>query len=56
MKKFVGKENPDILVHGGRTEALKQMRIAAKKQQHMANICLYLAPPFPSKATLFQVV
>jgi deoxyribodipyrimidine photo-lyase len=30
MKKFVGKENQEILVHGGRTEALKQMRIAAK--------------------------
>lgn len=30
MKKFVGEENKDILVHGGRTEALKQMKIAAK--------------------------
>jgi deoxyribodipyrimidine photo-lyase len=36
MKKFVGKENPDILVHGGRTEALKQMRIAAKNIKHYA--------------------
>lgn len=34
MKKFVGKENPDILVHGGRTEALKQMKIAAKNIKH----------------------
>lgn len=36
MKKFVGKENPDILVHGGRTEALKQMKIAAKNIKHYA--------------------
>ena len=36
MKKFVGKENPDILVHGGRTEAIKQMRIAAKNIKHYA--------------------
>ena len=36
MKKFVGKENPDILVHGGRTEALKQIRIAAKNIKHYA--------------------
>jgi deoxyribodipyrimidine photo-lyase len=37
MKKFVGKENPDILVHGGRTEALKQMRIAAKNISHYSS-------------------
>ena len=30
MKKFVGTENKDILVHGGRENAIKQMRIAAK--------------------------
>jgi deoxyribodipyrimidine photo-lyase len=30
MKKFVGKENPDILVHGGRENAIKQIHIAAK--------------------------
>jgi deoxyribodipyrimidine photo-lyase len=36
MKKFVGKENRDILVRGGRTEALKQMRIAAKNIKHYA--------------------
>lgn len=36
MKKFVGKENPDILVHGGRTEALKQIRVAAKNIKHYA--------------------
>jgi deoxyribodipyrimidine photo-lyase len=30
FKKFVGKENPDILVHGGRTNAIKRIRIAAK--------------------------
>lgn len=37
MKKFVGKENPDILVHGGRREALKQMRIAAKNIKHYSS-------------------
>ncbi len=36
MKKFVGKENPDILVHGGRENALKQMRVAAKNIKHYA--------------------
>lgn len=35
MKKFT-KINPDILVQGGRTEALKQMRIAAKNIKHYA--------------------
>ena len=34
MKKFVGNENPDILVHGGRQEAIKQMRIASRNIQH----------------------
>jgi deoxyribodipyrimidine photo-lyase len=34
MKKFVGNENPDILVHGGRQEAIKQMRIASKNIKH----------------------
>jgi deoxyribodipyrimidine photo-lyase len=34
MKKFVGNENPDILVKGGRQEAIKQMRIAAKNIKH----------------------
>jgi deoxyribodipyrimidine photo-lyase len=34
MKKFVGKENPDILVHGGRTEAIKILRTALKTQSH----------------------
>ncbi len=32
MKKFVGKENPDILVHGGRENALKVLRTAIKTQ------------------------
>jgi len=36
MKKFVGNENPDILVDGGRQEAMKQMRIAAKNITHYA--------------------
>jgi deoxyribodipyrimidine photo-lyase len=30
MKKFIGKENPDILVKGGRTEALKLLSRASK--------------------------
>ena len=34
MKKFVGNENPDILVKGGRQEAIKQLRIAAKNIKH----------------------
>ena len=34
MKKFVGNENPDILVHGGRENAIKQIHIAAKNIQH----------------------
>jgi deoxyribodipyrimidine photo-lyase len=34
MKKFVGEENVDILVKGGRTEGIKQMRIAAKNIKH----------------------
>jgi deoxyribodipyrimidine photo-lyase len=36
MKKFVGKENPDILVGGGRTNAIKQLRIASKNIKHYA--------------------
>ena len=30
FRRFVGKENPNILVHGGRTNAIEQMKIAAK--------------------------
>ena len=30
FKKFVGNSNPDILVHGGRDEAIKQMHQASK--------------------------
>ena len=37
MKKFVGKENPDILVHGGRTNAIKQIRTAAKNIKHYSS-------------------
>jgi deoxyribodipyrimidine photo-lyase len=36
MKKFVGKENADILVHGGRTEALEILRTAIKTQSRYA--------------------
>jgi len=45
MKKFVGKENADILVHGGRENALKQMRIAAKNIAHYAKTRNDLAKP-----------
>jgi deoxyribodipyrimidine photo-lyase len=34
MKKIVGNENPDILVHGGRANAIKQIKIAAKNIKH----------------------
>ena len=34
MKKFVGNENADILVHGGRENAIKQIHIAAKNIKH----------------------
>jgi deoxyribodipyrimidine photo-lyase len=34
MKKFVGNENPNILVHGGRENAIKQIHIAAKNIKH----------------------
>ena len=45
MKKFVGKENKDILVHGGRTEALKQMKIAAKNIKHYSQTRDELSKP-----------
>lgn len=45
MKKFVGKENPDILVRGGRTEALKQMRVASKIIKHYAETRDELSKP-----------
>jgi deoxyribodipyrimidine photo-lyase len=45
MKKFVGKENEDILVHGGREEAIKQMRVAAKNIAHYAQTRNDLAKP-----------
>jgi deoxyribodipyrimidine photo-lyase len=44
MKKFT-KINPDILVQGGRTEALKQMRIAAKNIKHYAQTRDELSKP-----------
>lgn len=34
LKKFVGKENPDILVHGGRLEAVKTLKTALRTQTH----------------------
>jgi deoxyribodipyrimidine photo-lyase len=36
MKKFVGNENPDILVHGGREEAIKILKTAVRTQSHYA--------------------
>jgi deoxyribodipyrimidine photo-lyase len=45
MKKFVGNENAYILVHGGRENALKQMRIAAKNIAHYAQTRNDLAKP-----------
>lgn len=45
MKKFIGKENPDILVHGGRTKALKQMRISAKNIKHYSQTRDELSKP-----------
>jgi deoxyribodipyrimidine photo-lyase len=36
FKKFVGSPNPDILVHGGRDEAIKTLKIAVKTQSHYA--------------------
>lgn len=44
MNKFT-KINPDILVHGGRDEALKQMKIAAKNIKHYAQTRDELAKP-----------
>ena len=34
LKKFVGKLNPDILVNGGRPEAIKALKSALKSQAH----------------------
>ena len=45
MKKFVGKENQDILVHGGRENALKQIRQAAKNIKHYAKTRNELSQP-----------
>jgi len=45
MKKFVGEENADILVRGGRSEALKQLRIAAKNINHYAETRDELSKP-----------
>lgn len=44
MNKFT-KINPDILVHGGRDEAIKQMKIAAKNIKHYAKTRDELAKP-----------
>jgi deoxyribodipyrimidine photo-lyase len=34
FNKFVGKGNPDILVHGGRDDAIKQLKISGKNIKH----------------------
>jgi deoxyribodipyrimidine photo-lyase len=45
MNKFVDKLNQNILVHGGRTNALKQMKVAAKNIQHYAQTHNELSKP-----------
>jgi len=45
FKRFVGKPNPDILVHGGRTNAIKQMKIASKNIAHYAQTRDELSKP-----------
>lgn len=45
FRKFVGKENIDILVHGGRTNAIKQMKIASKNIKNYSKTRNYLAHP-----------
>jgi deoxyribodipyrimidine photo-lyase len=45
FKKFVGKGNPNILVHGGRSNAIKQMRIASKNIAHYAKTRDELSKP-----------
>lgn len=45
FKKFVGKENPDILVRGGRDNAIKQMHIAAKNIRNYAQTRDELSKP-----------
>ena len=45
FKKFVGKANPDILVHGGRDEAIKQMHQAVKNIAHYAKTRNELSKP-----------
>lgn len=37
LKKFVGKENPDILVHGGRDNAIKTLKTALRTQGHYSS-------------------
>jgi len=45
MKKFVGNENPDILVYGGRVNAIKQIHLAAKNIQHYSKTRDELSKP-----------
>lgn len=45
FKKFVGNPNPDILVHGGRDEAIKQMRQASKNISHYSKTRDELSKP-----------
>jgi deoxyribodipyrimidine photo-lyase len=45
FKRFIGKPNPDILVHGGRTNAIKQMKIASKNIAHYAQTRDELSKP-----------
>lgn len=54
MKKFVDKENAEILVHGGRENALKQMRQAAKNIAHYAKTRNDLAKPTSQLSTFIK--
>ena len=45
FKKFVGSSNPNILVQGGRSEAIKQMRQAAKNIAHYSKTRDELSKP-----------
>jgi deoxyribodipyrimidine photo-lyase len=45
FNKFVGKGNPNILVHGGRDNAIKQLKDAAKNIMHYAKTRNELSKP-----------
>ena len=45
FRQFVGNQNPDILVHGGRGNAIKQLHIASKNIQHYSKTHDELSKP-----------